>query len=139
METLFAEHQYVILTGGSGLYVRAVLEGMDEMPEVPDSVRGNLIKKHQESGLDPLLQQLQKLDPVYYNQVDKGNPQRIIRALEVSLATGKPYSSFRTSKKIDRPFKTINIGLNRDRSELYARIDARMDTMLQLGLMEEVR
>ncbi|PSR53246.1 tRNA (adenosine(37)-N6)-dimethylallyltransferase MiaA [Adhaeribacter arboris] len=139
LEELFNQHSCVILTGGSGLYVRAVLEGMDEMPEVPISIREQLLTQKQAHGLTPLLEQLQQLDPVYYNQVDHANPQRIIRALEVVLATGQPYSTFRTKKAIERPFEVIKIGLNRDRAELYARIDARVDQMLQAGLLEEVQ
>ncbi|QMU29737.1 tRNA (adenosine(37)-N6)-dimethylallyltransferase MiaA [Adhaeribacter radiodurans] len=139
LDELFTQHSCVILTGGSGLYVRAVLEGMDEMPEVPTSIRESLIQQKQEQGLAHLLQKLQELDPAYYNQVDKANTQRIIRALEVSLATGQPYSSFRTKEPVDRPFQIIKIGLNRDRAELYARIDARVDGMLEAGLLEEVQ
>ncbi|MDQ4142038.1 MAG: tRNA (adenosine(37)-N6)-dimethylallyltransferase MiaA [Bacteroidota bacterium] len=139
LDELFKQHSCVILTGGSGLYVRAVLEGMDEMPEVPVFIREQLMQQKQEHGLTPLLEQLKQLDPEYYYQVDQANPQRIIRALEVTLATGKPYSSFRTKLPVNRPFSTIKIGLNRDRAELYARIDARVDQMLQAGLLEEVQ
>ncbi len=139
LEDLFTRYSCVILTGGSGLYVRAVLEGMDEMPEVPARIREQLMQQKQEQGLASLLQKLQELDPVYYNQVDQANPQRVIRALEVCLATGQPYSSFRTKQPVERPFKIIKIGLNRDRAELYARIDSRVDQMLQSGLLEEVK
>lgn len=139
LNSLFREHQLVILTGGSGLYVRAVLEGMDEMPEVPVFIRDSLIKQHQEEGLLPLLQQLQERDPDYYLQVDKSNPQRVIRALEVSIATNQPYSAYRTTNQTTRPFNIIKIGLNRDRTELYSRIDTRMDLMLKAGLLNEVK
>lgn len=139
LEKLFQEHQMVILTGGSGLYVRAVLDGMDEMPEVPAHIRESLMHQHQDYGLEPLLKQLQERDPVYYQQVDRANPQRVIRALEVSLATNQPYSAYRTTKRAVRPFNAIKIGLNRERAELYARIDARMDYMLQDGLLDEVK
>jgi tRNA dimethylallyltransferase len=139
LDQLFKEHTCVILTGGSGLYVRAVLDGMDEMPEVPAFIREQLNLKKQESGLDPLLQQLQQLDPVYYNQVDRANSQRVIRALEVSLATGRPYSEFRVKQPVDRPFQIIKIGLNRNRAELYHRIDDRVDHMIEAGLLQEVK
>lgn len=139
LEQLFKKHTCVILTGGSGLYVRAVLDGMDEMPEVSASIREQLNLKKQEFGLEPLLQQLQQLDPVYYNQVDRANSQRVIRALEVSLATGQPYSGFRVKHPVERPFQIIKIGLNRDRAELYQRIDERVDHMIEAGLLQEVK
>ncbi|QNF33589.1 tRNA (adenosine(37)-N6)-dimethylallyltransferase MiaA [Adhaeribacter swui] len=138
LDTLFEEHRCVILTGGSGLYVRAITDGMDEMPEVPAHIREELNQQKQVHGLAPLLQQLQQLDPVYYNQVDRANSQRVIRALEVSLATGQPYSAFRTKQPVDRPFKILKIGLTRERAELYHRIDTRVDHMLAAGLLQEV-
>ncbi|RDC64178.1 tRNA (adenosine(37)-N6)-dimethylallyltransferase MiaA [Adhaeribacter pallidiroseus] len=139
LNQLFLEHTCVILTGGSGLYVRAVLEGMDEMPEVPAAIREKLNLQKQEQGLEALLQQLQQLDPVYYNQVDRANAQRVIRALEVTLATNQPYSTFRKKQAIERPFQILRIGLNRERSELYHRIDRRIDHMLEAGLLPEVK
>jgi tRNA dimethylallyltransferase len=139
LNVLFREHQEVILTGGSGLYVRAVLEGMDYMPEVPPEIREDLIRQEQEQGLPALLAQLQQHDPVYFNQVDRSNPQRVIRALEVALATGQPYSSFRKKQVTQRPFNIIKMGLTRDRAELYARIDTRVDQMLNNGLLNEVK
>ena len=139
LEQLFKEKDVVIMTGGSGLYVRAVLEGMDEMPEVDPEVRAGLTRKYETEGITPLLEQLSELDPVYIAQVDKANTQRVIRALEVCLSSGKPYSSFRTSEKRERPFQFIKIGLNRDRAELYSRIDQRMDLMLEQGLLDEAK
>ncbi|MFD2515021.1 tRNA (adenosine(37)-N6)-dimethylallyltransferase MiaA [Pontibacter locisalis] len=139
LDKLFQEHDVVILTGGSGLYVRAVLEGMDEMPEVNPQVREELVGMYEKEGLQPLLDKLQQLDPLYFEQVDKANPQRVIRALEVSLSGGLPYSSYRKSEKQERPFNIIKIALNRDRTELYQRIDARMDLMLEQGLLDEVK
>lgn len=139
LEQLFKKHDIVILTGGSGLYIRAVLEGMDEMPETDPAIRKALTHKYDTEGLEPLLEQLEELDPLYFTQVDKANPQRVIRGLEVCLSSGAPYSSFRNSKKQDRPFNRINIGLNRDRAELYTRIDQRMDLMLTQGLLEEAK
>ena len=139
LEKLFLEHDVVIMTGGSGLYVRAVLEGMDEMPEVAPEVREALTKQYEEEGLQPLLQKLQELDPLYYTQVDKANPQRVIRALEVCISSKQPYSSFRKSDKQERPFNIIKVALNRDRTELYQRIDQRMDLMLEQGLLDEAK
>ena len=137
LEGLFKDKDVVILTGGSGLYVRAVLEGMDEVPEAAPEVREQLTELYENQGLAPLLEQLRQLDPAYYGQVDKANPQRVIRALEVCLSSGQPYSSFRVQEKRERPFKAIKIGLNRDRQELYQRIDQRMDLMLAQGLLQE--
>ena len=139
LDHLFQEHTCVILTGGSGLYVRAVLEGMDEMPLVPADIRESLNQQKQEQGLAALLPQLQHLDPVYYNQVDRANAQRVIRALEVCFATNQPYSAFRNKQPANRPFKIIKVGLNRDRAELYHRIDLRVDHMLEAGLLQEVK
>ncbi|GAB3830635.1 tRNA (adenosine(37)-N6)-dimethylallyltransferase MiaA [Pontibacter rugosus] len=139
LEKLFKEKDVVILTGGSGLYVRAVLEGMDAMPETDPAIREELTRQYEEKGLEPLLGQLQKLDPLYFAEVDKANPQRIIRALEVCLSSTMPYSSFRRSEKQQREFNIIPIGLNRDRAVLYSRIDQRMDLMLQQGLLEEAK
>lgn len=139
LEQLYKKHDVVIVTGGSGLYVRALCEGMDEMPETEPTIREQLTKILQTEGLEPLLQKLQEVDPVYYNQVDKANQQRVIRALEVSLSSGQPYSSFRKSEQVVRPFRIIKIGLTRDRQELYTRIDQRMDMMLEQGLLDEAK
>ncbi|MBD1397141.1 tRNA (adenosine(37)-N6)-dimethylallyltransferase MiaA [Pontibacter sp. JH31] len=137
LQALYQKKQTVILTGGSGLYVRAVCEGMDEMPETDPAIREQLTALYQQQGMEPLLTQLQQLDPFYYERVDKANPQRVIRALEVCLSSGQPYSSFRKKEQQERPFQIIKIGLNRDRQELYDRIDQRMDQMLAQGLLQE--
>lgn len=139
LEKLFKEKDVVLMTGGSGLYVRAVLEGMDEMPDVDPKIRQELTSQFETEGMAPLLKQLEKLDPLYFAQVDKANTQRVIRALEVCLNSGQPYSSFRKSEKQERPFQIIKIGLNRDRAELYSRIDQRMDQMLEQGLLDEAK
>jgi len=139
LDELFKKHDVVIVTGGSGLYVRALCEGMDEMPETDPEIRTALTHTFETEGLEPLLSQLQQLDPEYFNQVDKANPQRIIRALEVCLSSAQPYSSFRKSERTKRPFNIIKIGLTRDRQELYNRIDLRMDQMLEQGLLEEAK
>lgn len=139
LEELFRRHEQVVVAGGSGMYVQALCQGIDEMPEVPPSLRENLNLRLRKEGLDPLLSELQQLDPVYYQQVDRQNPQRVLRALEVSLYTGRPYTSFRRQNFKERPFHTIKIGLDRPREELYQRIDARMDQMVEEGLFEEAR
>jgi tRNA dimethylallyltransferase len=127
------------LVGGSGLYIRAICEGMDEMPTIDFQIREGLNNRLITSGLGDLLLELAQLDPLYYAQVDKANPQRVLRALEVCLASGKPYSDFRKNQKAPRGFKIIKIGLDRPREELYARIDARMDLMLEQGLLTEAQ
>ncbi len=136
---LFAQQDVVFMTGGSGLYVRAVCEGMDEMPATDTALREALTQQYEEQGLQPLLDKLEQVDPLYFAQVDKANPQRVIRAVEVSISSGAPYSSFRKSEKQNRPFQVIKIGLTRDRAELYQRIDQRMDLMLGQGLLEEAK
>lgn len=139
LHVMFEKQDCLILTGGSGLYVRAITEGMDEMPEADLTVRAALQAQFEEHGIQPLLEQLQELDPHYFLQVDQANTQRVIRALEVCLSSGQPYSNFRKNTKQTRPFNIIKIGLSRDREELYQRIDQRMDMMLEQGLLEEAK
>ena len=137
LDEIFSRKNVAIVAGGSGLYVRALCEGIDEMPEILPHLRQELNENFEKNGLSDLLLQLKNLDETYYNQVDKANPQRVIRALEVCLSTGKPFSSFRKNTTIKRPFNIIKIGLSRPREELYMRIDARMDIMLAQGLLQE--
>jgi tRNA dimethylallyltransferase len=139
LDELFARTPVAILTGGSGLYVRMVTEGMDEMPPADPDIRAQLVETFEREGLASLLAQLDRLDPAYAATVDRANPQRVMRALEVCLSTGQPYSALRQGKKAERPFKTVKIGLHRDRPDLYDRIDRRMDVMLEAGLVEEAR
>lgn len=139
LDKIFQEKDVALLVGGSGLYVRALCEGMDEMPDVAPEIREKLNQRLETEGLETLCLELQKLDPVFYEQVDKSNPQRVIRALEVCLASDQPYSFFRSQPRKKRPFQIIKIGLNRDRAELYRRIDLRMDQMLENGLLEEAK
>jgi tRNA dimethylallyltransferase len=134
---LFINHDVVIMTGGSGLYINAVTEGLDEMPEVDKDIRKMLNKLFKEEGLKVLQAKLAEVDPDYYQTVDLNNPQRLIRALEVGYGTGRPYSSYRVKSRTERPFQAIKIALYRDRNELYERIDARMDDMITKGLFEE--
>lgn len=137
LEKLFKEKDIIILTGGSGLYIKAVCEGFDEMPEVIEGLREKLNRQYAENGLAPLVKELEDLDPEYATEVDTDNPQRVIRALEVIKSAGKPYSSFRKQSKKVRPFDILKIGLVREREELYERIDQRMDEMLAQGLLKE--
>lgn len=138
--TIFYEdHDTIVMTGGSGLYVQAVLESMDEFPDADLIIRNQLYEELELKGMDPLIQELRYSDPVYYEQVDLKNKQRVIRALEVCRATGKPFSSYRRDKAIERPFIPILIGLEREREELFERINERMDLMIRDGLFEEAK
>ena len=137
LEEIFSTKNAVILTGGSGLYIDAVCNGIDEMPDIPQGVRTKLNEMLINKGVDYLAAKLKEVDLQHYNQVDLKNPQRVIRALEVYESTGKPYSSFRKSAPAIRPFQIIKIGLEREREELYERIDHRMDVMIANGLFEE--
>jgi tRNA dimethylallyltransferase len=139
LDELFQQNQYVILVGGSGLYVNAILNGVDEFEEIPEEIRNAINNSFKEQGLPFLQNELKKLDETYYNQVDLNNPQRIIRALEVSYHTGLPYSSFRTKQKKERFFNSINILINTERDMLYNRINLRVDEMMKKGLLEEVK
>lgn len=139
LQTLFEKHDVVIMVGGSGLFVRAVCEGLDNLPKAPVAVRDRLNSIFEREGLAPLQRQLQEVDPHYYNDADIHNPQRVIRALEVYEATGKPFSSYRVREAIARPFEIVTIGLHTERSQLYERINLRVDMMVEEGLVDEVR
>ncbi len=139
LDLLFKKHEQVILVGGSGLYINAVLNGVDEFEEIPLHIREQLIKDYNEKGLIYLQQTLKIKDEIYYNQVDLNNPQRIMRALEVCIHNNKPYSSFRKKEKKQRSFNSINILINTDRENLYNRINNRVDLMMQNGLLTEVK
>ena len=139
LEELFKTKEVVILTGGSGMFIKAITDGLDDMPEAPLALREHLEERAEKEGLAILAAELQQLDPVYYQEVDKHNHQRIVRALEVCLSTGKPFSSFRKSEKVQRSFRMLKICLNRPREELYSRIDTRMDAMLSQGLVAEAQ
>lgn len=132
-------NEYIIMSGGSMMYIDAICKGIDEMPTIDENLRQEVYKKYETEGLDAIRAQLKILDPVFYNQVDLKNHKRVIHALEVCLMTGKPYSDLRTNKVKKRPFEIIKIGLMRDREELYSRINRRVDVMMEEGLLEEVR
>ncbi|WP_298899035.1 tRNA (adenosine(37)-N6)-dimethylallyltransferase MiaA [uncultured Psychroserpens sp.] len=139
LKTLHKEHQVVIMVGGSGLYVNAVTKGLDDLPKVDIAIREQLNTKLQTDGLEALQFQLKQLDPKAYQSIAIDNPQRMIRALEVCLSSGKPYSSFLKGKDKVRAFKTITIGLTADRAIIYDRINRRVDLMIDEGLIDEVK
>ncbi|WP_317163391.1 tRNA (adenosine(37)-N6)-dimethylallyltransferase MiaA [Mucilaginibacter arboris] len=136
---LYQKHDVAIIVGGSGLYLQAVEQGFDEIPEADLQERERWNQLYEQQGLEYLQQQLKILDPEYYQKVDVQNPQRIIRALEVSSSTGKTFSSFLTKIKKERPFKIIKIGINPNRKILYDMINRRVDLMVENGLIEEVK
>jgi tRNA dimethylallyltransferase len=135
---LFLDHNQVIMAGGSGLFINAVINGFDQLPIASLEIRDKLNKLFTENGIEFLQERLKKIDPFYYEEVDIFNPQRIIRALEVFESTGKTFSSLRTNLKRQRPFNIILIGLNTDRKNLYERINSRVDQMVDGGLIQEV-
>ena len=139
LEKLFAKSDAVLMTGGSGLYIQAVCKGMNEIPDVDLRFREELYKELDLHGLDPLVEELRLKDPAYWQIVDRNNPQRIIRALEVCRASGLPYSDFRTDAYNERDFAVIKIGLERERVELFERINQRVDQMMETGLIEETK
>ena len=139
LEELFQQHDVVVAVGGSGLYIKALTEGMDSLPEADPALRESLAQRLHTEGLEPLVEQLRELDPAFYEVVDRKNPARILRALEVCLTAGVPYSSLRTGKRAERGFNIIKIGTRMDRAVLYERIDRRVDLMIEAGLEQEAR
>lgn len=139
MEKLFTKHDVLVMVGGSGLYINAVCNGLDDMPEIDLDIRERLNQQFANDGIEAIREQLATLDPEYYAKVDQSNPQRMIRGLEVVLSTGQKLSSFLTSNKKERPFNIVKIGLNTDREKLYNQINHRVDIMMQEGLLEEVK
>lgn len=128
-----------ILSGGSMMYIDAVCNGIDDIPTIREDIREEMKRRYQEEGLEALCEDLKRLDPEHYEVVDKQNYRRVIHALEICYQTGRTYTSFRTQKKKERPFNIVKIGLNRDREELYQRINQRVDEMMENGLLDEVR
>ena len=139
LDELFKNNKIVIMVGGSGLYTKSVLEGLDYFPEVSLEIRQELNLKLEKEGLDSLQQQLHKLDPDYYKIVDLENPHRVIRALEVCISSGKPYSSYLNQPKKKRNFTAISIGLSAEREIIYDRINRRVDLMIAEGLLDEAK
>lgn len=138
-EALFAHQPVVVMTGGTGLYIKAFCEGMDEMPSIPPLIREEIIQAYKENGLLWLQEQVKQKDPVFWQTAEQQNPQRLMRALEFIEATGKSISLFRAGKKAERPFRIIKIGLEMPRALLNQRIDERVNIMVQSGLLEEVK
>ncbi|MCF8318825.1 MAG: tRNA (adenosine(37)-N6)-dimethylallyltransferase MiaA [Sphingobacteriaceae bacterium] len=138
LEKLFKKHSIVFLVGGSGLYVQAITQGFDNLPKAPPELRAQLNEQLAKEGIEVLQKRLEALDPTYYAEVDICNPQRIIRALEVCMSTGQPFSTYRTHAANERPFEVLTIGLNTERSQLYDRINKRVDAMMEQGLLAEV-
>jgi tRNA dimethylallyltransferase len=131
------DHPVALLTGGSMMYIDAVCKGIDDIPTVDDVTRNTLKERLNKEGLDALVEELHQLDPEYWQIVDRKNPRRVVHALEICIMTGKPMSSFLTHQVKKRPFRILKIGLNRDRTELYNRINSRVLDMIDKGLIEE--
>jgi tRNA dimethylallyltransferase len=138
MDTLFYNHEQLVMVGGSGLYINAVCNGLDQLPETDLNIRASLNKTFATAGIDAIKQHLALVDPEFYAKVDQANPQRMIRGLEFFLSTGEKLSVYQTNSKKERPFKQIKIGLNTDRAQLYSRINHRVDLMMAAGLLKEV-
>lgn len=134
---IFPHHDVALLTGGSMMYIDAVCKGIDDIPTVRDDIRSWMKQRLQDEGLDALVEELHQLDPEHWAIVDKKNPRRVVHALEICHQTGKTYTSFRTAEKKQRPFQIIKIGLNREREELYDRINQRVLQMMEDGLEAE--
>jgi tRNA dimethylallyltransferase len=139
LSELHQTHETIVMTGGSMMYIDAVCKGIDDIPTIDETLRNEIKQQFEAEGLEAIRQQLKILDPVFYNQVDLKNHKRVIHALEVCLTTGRPYSELRTNKVKQRPFQILKIGLQRERAELYDRINRRVDQMMADGLLEEAR
>ncbi len=139
LEKLFQIHDVVVLVGGSGLFVKAVCEGLDNLPKPLPGVRDRLNNRFEAEGIEVLQTYLKEVDPEYFEEVDRSNSQRVIRALEVYESTGKPFSFYRQNTTAKRPFNVLTIALNTDREKLYDRINRRVDTMVTAGLIDEVK
>lgn len=139
LSTLYKEKDEVLLVGGSMMYIDAVCNGIDEIPTIDPDLRNEIVERTKNEGVESLRMQLKQLDPVFYNQVDLKNTKRVIHAVEICLMTGKPYSELRTNTRKKRDFNIIKVGLNRDRAELYSRINARVDLMMKEGLLKEAQ
>lgn len=139
IESIHENNDIAIMVGGSGLYVKAVTKGLDHFPDIEEHIRLELNERLELEGLKTLQNQLKELDPIAYDTIAIDNPQRLIRALEICIGTGKPYSSFLTNPEKNRNFKIISIGLDAERSIIYNRIDKRVDIMVENGLIEEAK
>ncbi len=135
----FQSHDFALLSGGSMMYIDAVCDGIDDIPTVDDATRALMKQRLKEEGLETLCEELRRLDPEYYEIVDRQNPRRVVHALEICTMTGTTYTSFRKRSRKERPFRIVKIGLDRPREEIYQRINARVDKMMAEGLLDEVR
>lgn len=139
LENLFKQQNIVLMTGGSMMYIDAVCDGIDDIPTVRPEIREELYRQYQEEGLAPILEELRRADPKHYGEVDRNNYKRVIHAVEICRQTGRPYSSFRTNRKKERPFNIIKVGLFREREDLYNRINLRVNQMMDDGLLAEAQ
>jgi tRNA dimethylallyltransferase len=139
LKILFEKNTVVVMVGGSGLYVDAVVKGLDNFPEIPSEIREQLNAELDEKGIEALQNELKKVDPFYFEKVDIHNPHRMVRALEIYRATGKPYSSFLKKATTERDFNTLFIGLTAERETVYNRINLRVDKMVEEGLLDEAK
>ena len=139
INSIFKKNKVAVLVGGSGLFINSVLYGLDEIPAIDENIRNSLYSDMDSLGIKGLQEKLKLLDPNSYENIDIDNPRRLIRALEVTIGSGKPYSSFLKKTKKTRNFNVITIGLNQDRAELYEKINARVDNMIKDGLIDEVK
>lgn len=139
LDQMFRRSDYAVVCGGSMMYVDALCNGIDELPTIPDHIRQQLMQEHADNGNDWLLQRLEQLDPVYYNQVDRQNIKRVFHAVEICLASGRPYSSLRTGTRRSRPFRIIKTALTADRQLIFDRINLRVEKMLEMGMLNEAR
>lgn len=139
INSIFKKNKVAVLVGGSGLFINSVLYGLDEIPEIDENIRNSLYSDMDSLGIKVLQEKLKLLDPNSYDNIDIDNPRRLIRALEVTIGSGKPYSSFLKKTKKTRNFNVITIGLNQDRAELYEKINTRVDNMIKGGLIDEVK
>lgn len=139
LDELFTQHDHVLMTGGSMMYIDAVCNGIDEIPTISDDVRTAIWNEYESHGLQHMLDRLKALDPIFYEQADHNNAKRIIHAVEICVESGVPYSSLRTGKTKERPFNITRLCLNREREELFERISQRVDQMINDGLIDEAR
>ena len=139
LDEQFKHSPIQLLTGGSMMYIDAVCNGIDDIPTIREDIREEMKRRYAEEGLEVLCEDLKRLDPEHYEIVDRKNHRRVIHALEICYQTGTTYSSFRKQEKKQRPFRIVKIGLNREREELYNRINQRVDQMMDDGLIDEVR
>ncbi len=139
LDQLFQTSDYALLTGGSMMYIDAVCDGIDDIPTIDEETRSLMKQRLADEGLEALCEELHRLDPEYYEIVDRQNPRRVVHALEICTMTGKTYTSFRRRERRQRPFRIVKIALNRPREELYERINRRVDQMMSDGLLDEAR